>query len=85
MSEADDKYSLIITETGIQGDMYDDAKVTITKHNCLTNAEMALQEKFGEIIAEHRSWYAYVEFDRSKGQARIFGETEVIVMAIKKL
>jgi hypothetical protein len=82
MSDPNTKYCLVVTETGVQGQAYEKAEITQEVFANELLAYCRLQELFGDKIRELNTPLVYCEFDWSEKQARIFGENEVIVMAV---
>lgn len=77
---------MVITETGIQGDMYNDAHVCTEVFDSRPVANKAAQDLFREKIADLGSSLVYTVFDSCPDiQCRIFGETSVIVIAVTEI
>lgn len=91
MAEKLGKSLLVMTETGLQGDMYKDARVRTEVFDSRPAANKAATELFREKIAEMGNSLLYTVFDTAydtapKVQCRIFGDnSEAVVIAVTEI
>ena len=78
-------WCLILTATGVQGEAYNPAHVEVETYGTKHEAEAALRKMYCDKIAALSAELEYSAFDASMGEARVFGELAVCVMAIRRM